>query len=138
MNNPNKVVNVTIGDGEGSSKSGSTTQGEIGKALINATVSYSSAKSDNNATFGNGALTLYSKGVGQGEDGLAATIIHEGMHGTKMDSQFRKQFSGDWYPSWMGGESAHDKFNSAHQVNNSPPGEGYRGAAKRAYEDWDE
>jgi hypothetical protein len=135
MYNPDKTVTVTIGKGLNNITSRSATQGEIGKVLIGATVIYSSKSgTGSNATFLNGTLKLTPEGVNRDQRSVGITFTHEGMHGTRMNQEFRSFISG------RAGmfENSNDKFNSAHQINGSPKGEGYTGAAIRAFDDWED
>ena len=140
MNKPGRQMKVIIGDGRGGATSGGTTQGEVAGVLINAEVTYAGASPPGtswNASYASEtkSLALYSGGLNQNERGLGITFIHEGMHGTKMDAQFQKWFRDDrrWYEFTRNPFSV---FNSAHQVTESPPGEGYRGAATDAFDNW--
>jgi len=137
MHKPNKEINVTIGDGRGGTRSGNTSQGEVAQVLIDAEVTYQDGDGSRNAeySFSTGSLTVFEVGVNQGQDGLGITFIHEGMHGTDMDRTFRQWFRDDkrWYEF---SRNSFSVFNNAHQVDESPPGAGYRGAATSAYRNW--
>lgn len=66
MYNPDKVVKVTIGNGRGGSRSRTTTQSEVAKVLINATVNFKNSGGAN-ADFNSrtNTMNLYVPGIRQ-------------------------------------------------------------------------
>ena len=130
MKHPANSVRVTIGDGKGGSITKSTTQGAIASTLIGANAVYTKGDGTANAKYGNETLTIHERGIKRDDRSLAITIIHEGMHGTPMDLEFRQDF---WDKAWFW-QNPFKQFNDAHQRSASPTSEGYSGAAERAFD----